>query len=67
MVQLIDLKIDWYFEHGSIRSDRMCPVLIEEGTCSKREDVCPADLSPRKDTFGCVFAYTYILHKYGRN
>lgn len=64
-MNLRQFKIGWYFDNNNcIRVDRMCPVLVEEGKCSKSTEICPRTSCQHKEPFCCVFAYTYILSQY---
>lgn len=66
MINIEDFKLKWYFDgEGCIKADKICPVLIEEGKCSKKTDICPTSQFKYKEGFKCVWAYTYIIHKYG--
>lgn len=63
MIDMLDFKERMYFEKdGTIKDNRMCPILVEEGKCSKYTDICP-DGSNRPG-IKCVFASTYIINKY---
>jgi len=63
MINMLDFKESVYFnKDGAIKENRMCPVLVEEGKCSKYTAICPD--GSNKPPLNCVFASAYIINKY---
>ena len=56
-------KEELYFNANGIVPGKMCPVLVEEGQCSKfKKGICPDNT--HNSTIDCVFARAFIINKY---
>lgn len=62
-MDLYEHKYNLYFDkEGYIKRDKICPVLVECGSCNEIVESCPTTFNHRK--FSCALARTYLIEKY---